>query len=69
VPPPPSVSPEQVSADARDLLGGDRRVSSRRLQEELGVRLAYPTWREGLAQALAEERGEAPAAAVGPARA
>jgi len=29
--------------------GGDKRVRNRRMLEELGVRLAYPTYREGLA--------------------
>ena len=58
VPPPPSVPPDQVSPMARELTSGDRRIDSRRLRDQLGVRLAYPTWREGLAQALAEERGQ-----------
>ncbi len=55
LPPPPSIPLEQANPDARDLFTGDRRVSNRRLREELGAELAYPTWREGLAQALAEE--------------
>jgi nucleoside-diphosphate-sugar epimerase len=55
LPPPPTVAPDQSSPAARELLGADRRVSNRRLVEELGVQLAYPTWREGLRQALAEE--------------
>ncbi|HWM86980.1 MAG TPA: NAD-dependent epimerase/dehydratase family protein, partial [Kofleriaceae bacterium] len=55
VPPPPTVVPDQSSAASRELLGGDRRVSNRRLIEELGVELAYPSWREGLRQAMAEE--------------
>ena len=54
LPPPPTLPPEQASAEARDLLGGDRRISNRRLREELGVELAFPTWREGLAHALAQ---------------
>jgi nucleoside-diphosphate-sugar epimerase len=62
VPAPPTVAPDQSSAAARELLGGDRRVSNRRLIAELGVELAYPTWREGLRQSLAEEsRQERPA--------
>lgn len=60
LPPPPSVPPDQVSPMARELTSGDRRIDSRRLREELGLALSYPTWREGLAQALAEERGQAP---------
>jgi nucleoside-diphosphate-sugar epimerase len=55
VPPPPTVAPDQSSPAARELLGGDRRISNRRLVEELGVELAYPTWREGLRQALSEQ--------------
>ncbi len=34
---------------------GSKRVSNRRLREELGVELRYPTYREGLPAALAEE--------------
>ena len=46
VPAPPTVPPDASSPAARELLGGDRRVRNRRLIEELGVDLAYPTWRE-----------------------
>lgn len=53
-PPPPSLPPEQASPEMRDLLGGDRRIANRRMREELGVELAYPTWREGIAHALAQ---------------
>jgi nucleoside-diphosphate-sugar epimerase len=53
LPPPPSLSPEKASAEMRDLMSGDRRISNRRLRDELGVELAFPTWREGLAHALA----------------
>ena len=53
LPPPPSLPADRASPEARDLLGGDRRISNRRLREELGVELAFPTWREGLAHALA----------------
>jgi nucleoside-diphosphate-sugar epimerase len=55
VPAPPTVAPDASSAASRELLGGDRRIRNRRLVEELGVALSYPTWREGLRQALAEE--------------
>ena len=55
LPPPPSIPLEQASPEARDLSTGDRRISNRRLRAELGAVLAYPTWREGLDQALAEE--------------
>lgn len=36
---------------------GSKRVSNRRLREELGVTLAYPTFREGFAAELARRRG------------
>jgi nucleoside-diphosphate-sugar epimerase len=59
VPPPPSVPPEQVSAAAVAMLTADRRISSRRLQQELGVVLAYPDGLAGVRQAIAEEAGAA----------
>jgi len=68
VPAPPTVRSGDSSPAARELLGGDRRVRNRRLVEELGVVLAYPTWREGLRQALAEEARENPAPRGRPAR-
>ena len=37
------------------MLGANRRVSNARMKRELGVALAYPTWREGLTQVLAED--------------
>jgi hypothetical protein len=36
---------------------GDRRIGNAHMKRELGITLRYPTWREGLAQALAEEAG------------
>ena len=33
---------------ARSFYADSKRVSNRRIKEELGVRLAYPTYREGL---------------------
>lgn len=51
LPPAPSMPIE----DAPETLRGDRRVSSARLRDELGFTFRYPTWREGLAQCLAEE--------------
>lgn len=53
---PPSIEPDQASELARDLTSGDRRVDGRRLRRQLGLTLAYPTWREGVAQAVAEQR-------------
>lgn len=54
---PPEVRFEdaEMSPMARSFYAESRRVSNRRLREELGVRLAYPTYREGLAATLAEE--------------
>jgi hypothetical protein len=37
-------------------LGESRRVDTRRMREELGVPLAYPTMREGIRASLAEQR-------------
>jgi hypothetical protein len=37
---------------ARSFYAENRRVSNRRLSEQLGYRLAYPTFREGLAACL-----------------
>ncbi|MBY8977572.1 SDR family oxidoreductase [Rhodobacteraceae bacterium NNCM2] len=54
--------PEAVAFDeadmspmARSFYAESKRVSNRRIREELGVDLRYPTYREGLAALLAEE--------------
>jgi nucleoside-diphosphate-sugar epimerase len=52
---PPSVPESAVDARVVAMLGANRRVSNARMKSELGVRLAYPTWREGLAQIMAED--------------
>ena len=54
--PPPSEAFEtaDMSPMARSFYADSKRVSNRRIKEELGVRLAYPTYREGL-RALREE--------------
>ncbi len=58
--------PREESAAAPPAAGRDRsgtkRVDNRRMLHELGVRLAYPTWRQGLASIAAELRagGQAP---------
>ena len=48
--PPPlmSFAEANLSPMARSFYGANRRVSNKRLKEELGVRLAFPTFREGL---------------------
>ena len=49
--PPPEIPFEtaDLSPMARSFYGELKRVSNRRIREELGVRLRYPTYREGLA--------------------
>ena len=54
LPEPPGVPYEaaEMSPMARSFYGESKRVSNRRIREELGVDLAYPTYREGLAGLL-----------------
>ncbi|MEL6317923.1 MAG: SDR family oxidoreductase, partial [Pseudomonadota bacterium] len=58
--PPPEVSFEEAKAEmspmAVSFYAESKRVSNARIKEELGVALAYPTYREGLAALLAAER-------------
>jgi nucleoside-diphosphate-sugar epimerase len=51
VPPPPELPFEQAGLSPMGLsfYSENRRVRSRRIVDDLGVRLAYPTYREGLA--------------------
>jgi len=51
LPPPPEVAFEdaELTPMARSFYGNSRRVSNARIKSELGVRLRYPTYREGLA--------------------
>jgi nucleoside-diphosphate-sugar epimerase len=55
VEPPPAQDYEtaELSPMARTFYRDNRRVRNRRIKEELGVRLAYPSYREGLAALLA----------------
>ncbi len=48
--PPPEIPFDQaiLSDAAREFWADNKRVSNRRIKDELGVRLAYPTYREGL---------------------
>jgi nucleoside-diphosphate-sugar epimerase len=50
VAPPPEIPFDQatLSPMAREFWADNKRVSNRRIKQELGVRLLYPTWREGL---------------------
>ena len=65
VPRPPSVPVSQVEPWIAAMLGANRRISNARMVRELGVELAYPTWREGLAQCLAEDGIETPQSGAG----
>ncbi len=51
VPPPPETpfAEAELSPMARSFFADNRRVSNRRIREELGVGLRYPSYREGLA--------------------
>ncbi len=59
VEPPPLTPIDQVemSPMAASFYAESKRVSNKRLREELGVELKHPTYREGLAATLAEETG------------
>lgn len=48
LPPPPRVAPDTVDADVAGMLTADRRIANKRLTQELGVRLRYPSWRSQL---------------------
>ncbi|KAB1081708.1 SDR family oxidoreductase [Methylobacterium soli] len=59
LPLPPAVDFEtaELSPMARSFYGENKRVRNRLIREELGVRLAYPTFREGLAALVDDARG------------
>ena len=59
VPPPPEVpfDAAEMSPMARSFYGENKRVRNDRIKRELGVRLLYPTYREGLRAVLDAERG------------
>lgn len=59
VPPPPEEPFEtaELSPMARSFYRDNRRVRNSRIKEELGVRLAYPSYREGLRALLPMETG------------
>ena len=48
VPPPPRVPVDSVSPEVAGMLTANRRISNRRMKEELGVQLRYKSWRDGL---------------------
>jgi nucleoside-diphosphate-sugar epimerase len=51
VAPPPEIdfATAELSPMARGFYGENRRVSNRRIKEQLSIELRYPTYREGLA--------------------
>ncbi|MFG1478434.1 SDR family NAD(P)-dependent oxidoreductase [Xanthobacter sp. V4C-4] len=51
------VAARDMTPMARSFWGASKRVSNRRLKEELGVRLAFPTYKEGLAALAAVGEG------------
>ncbi len=57
MPPPPEVAfaEADLSPMARSFYEGSRRIKNTRIKSELGVRLRYPTYREGLAALLSDE--------------
>ncbi len=58
VPAPPEVAFEEaeMTAMARTFYGENKRVRNDRIKRKLGVRLTYPTYREGLPAVLAAEQ-------------
>jgi nucleoside-diphosphate-sugar epimerase len=61
LPRPPEVAFEaaELSPMARSFYAESKRVRNDRIKRELGLRLRYPSYREGLAALLAEEEGGA----------
>ena len=59
LPPPPEVAFEEadLSPMARSFYSESKRVRNDRIKTELGIRLRYPTYREGLRAILEAERG------------
>ena len=52
LPPPPRVPAAAVPAEVAGMLTANRRIANRRLRDELGVALRYPSWRDALAAEL-----------------
>jgi nucleoside-diphosphate-sugar epimerase len=52
VAPPPEIdfAEAELSPMARSFYGENRRVANRRIKEQLGIALRYPTYREGLTE-------------------
>ena len=66
VEPPPAqdFASAELSPMARSFYGENKRCSNRKIKEELGVELAFPTYREGIAALWADGEGRAVAASV-----
>ena len=69
IPPPPDVAYEDADLTpmARSFYGESKRVRNDKIKRELSVRLAYPTFREGLHAILTAEAHEVPRGAKTPA--
>ncbi len=48
LPPPPRVPADSVDEEVAGMLLADRRIANRRMKEELGVVLRYPSWKSAL---------------------
>ena len=48
LPPPPRVAADSVDPEVAGMLTADRRIANRRMKDELGVVLRYPSWRSVL---------------------
>jgi nucleoside-diphosphate-sugar epimerase len=53
LPPPPRVPAAAVPPEVAGMLTADRKIANRRLRDELGVALRYPSWRDALEDELA----------------
>jgi nucleoside-diphosphate-sugar epimerase len=58
--PPPEIpfDEAEMTPMARSFYAESKRIANRRIKDELGIRLRYPTYREGLRAVLAAETGE-----------
>lgn len=56
LPAPARVDPATLTPTARAMLLGNRKIANRRLRDELGVDLRYPSWRTAATEELALER-------------
>jgi nucleoside-diphosphate-sugar epimerase len=56
LPPPPSIPLADTPPLVAEMFLSNRRIRNARMKAELGVRLRYPSWREGLSAILLDER-------------